>query len=274
MAVIAITQHVGMRGTDLARLTAERLGYRLLTSEQLVLTTSRTYNVPTEALAIVDERRPTFWTRFKTDTGRFSAFFRAVVLKEMARDQLVVIGRAVAQILPELGCGMRVRLCGPISERMHIAAAEEGLTAALAEARVRDYDREVRARIQRLFAIDIDDPSNYNLVLNVFAVPLESSAALLASFAGEVDRVATSEQWGRLRDAALAAEVRAALLSHPKLGNAPFRVQSSGGAVQVTGLGIIPPWDDVVSEVVHRVKGVKSVQVLNQDMPPDPWQAY
>ncbi|MBV8774278.1 MAG: cytidylate kinase-like family protein [Deltaproteobacteria bacterium] len=274
MAVIAITQHVGMRGTDLARLTAERLGYRLLTSEQLVLATSRTYNVPAEALAIVDERRPTFWTRFKTDTGRFSAFFRAVVLKEMARDQLVVIGRSVAQILPELGCGMRVRLCGPISERMHIAAAEEGLTAVLAEARVRDYDREVRARVQRLFGVDIDDPSNYNLVLNVFAVPLESSAALLASFAGEVDRAVTGEQWDRLRDAALAAEVRAALLSHPTLGNAPFRVQSSGGAVQVTGLGIIPPWDDVVSEVVRRVKGVKSVQVLNQDMPPDPWQAY
>jgi cytidylate kinase len=274
MAVIAITQHVGMRGTDLARLTAERLGYRLLTSEQLVAATSRTYNVPAEALAIVDERRSTFWTRFRTDTGRFSAFFRALVLKEMARDQLVVIGRSVAQILPEVGCGMRVRLCGPISERMHIAATEEGLTAALAEARIRDYDREVRARIQRLFAIDIDDPSNYNLVVNVFAVPLESSAALLAAFAAEVDHAVTSEQWGRMRDAALTAEIRAALLSHPKLGNAPFRVQSSNGAVQVIGLGILPPWDDVVSEVVRRVKGVKSVQVLNQDLPPDPWQAY
>jgi len=70
------------------------------------------------------------------------------------------------------------------------------------------------------------------------------------------------------------AQVRAALLSHPKLGNAPFRVQCSGGAVQVVGLGIVPPWDDMVCEVVRRVNGVKSVEVLNQDMPPDPWQAY
>ncbi len=274
MAIIAITQHVGMRGAELARLTAERLGYRLLTSEQLVSATSRTYNIPAEALGIVDERRPTFWMRFKTDTGRFTAFFRAVVLKEMARDQVVVIGRSVAQILPELGCGVRVRLCGPIKERTRIAAAEETLTAALAEARVRDYDREVRARIQTLFGIDIDDPSNYNLVLNVFAVPLVSSAALLASFAAEIDHTATAEQWGQMRNAALAAEVRAALLSHPKLGNAPFRVQSSEGVVQVVGLGIVPPWDDLVSEVVGRVKGVKRVEVLNQEMPPDPWQAY
>src|SRR5262249_32029508 len=183
MAVIAITRHVGMRGADLARLTAERLGYRLITAEQLVSATSRTYNVPAEALAVVDERRPTFWTRFKTDTGRFSALFRSVVLKEMALDQLVVVGRSVAQILPDAGCGVRVRLCGPIKERTRIVATEEKLTAPLAEARVRDYDREVRARIQTLFGIDIDDPSNYNLVLNVFALPLESSALILANFA-------------------------------------------------------------------------------------------
>jgi Cytidylate kinase-like family len=185
-----------------------------------------------------------------------------------------VIGRSVAQILPDLGCGLRVRMCGPIKERTRIAAMEEKLTAALAEARVRDYDREVRARIQTLFGIDIDDPSNYNLVLNVFAVPLEASASLLAYFAGEVDRVATIEQWGRMRDAALTAEVRAALLSHPKLGNAPFRVQCSAGAIEVVGLGIVPPWDDMVGEVVRRVKGVKSVRVLNQSLPPDPWQSY
>jgi cytidylate kinase len=274
MAIIAITRHVGLHGAELARLTAERLGYRLLTSEQLVAATSRTYNVPAEVLAIADERRPTFWMRFKTDTGRLSALFRAVVLKEMARNQLVLIGRSVAQILPELGCGLRVRLCGPLKERARVAAEEEKLTAALAEARVRDYDREVRARIQTLFGIDIDDPSSYNLVLNVFAVPLASSAALLECFAGEIDRKATAEQWGRMRDAALGAEARAALLNHPKLGNAPFRVQCSGGAVQVVGLGIVPPWDDMVGEVVRRIKGVKSVQVINQDMPPDPWQAY
>jgi cytidylate kinase len=274
MAIIAITQHVGLRGVDLARLTAEHLGYRFLTSEQLVSATSRTYNVPAEALAIVDERRPTFWMRFKTDTGRFSAFFRAMVLKEMVRDQLVIIGRSVAQILPDFGCGLRVRLCGPIKERMRVAAAEEKLTAALAEARVRDYDREVRARVQTLYGIDIDDPSNYNLVLNVLAVPLDVSAALLSLFAREVDRTVTAEQWGRMRDAALSAEVRAALLSHPKLGNAPFRVHCSGGAVEVVGLGIVPPWDDLVAEVVRRVKGVKSVRVLNQDLPPDPWQTY
>jgi hypothetical protein len=151
---------------------------------------------------------------------------------------------------------------------------QEKLSPALAEARVRDYDREIRARIHSLFGADIDDPSNYNLVLNVFAMPIESSAAFLAFMAGEIDRSATQENWRRIHDAALGAQVRAVLISHPKLGNAPIRVQCSGGAVQVSGLGLVPPWDELVTEVVRKVNGVKSVQVLNQDLPIDPWQAY
>jgi cytidylate kinase len=274
MAIIAITQHVGTRGAELAAMTAERLGYRLLTSEQLVAATSRTYNIPAEALTVVDERRPTFWTRLKTDTGRFSAFFRAVVLKEMALDRVVAIGRSVAQILPDCGCGLRVKLSGAFRERTRVVMEEEKLTLALAEARVRDYDREVRARIHNLFGIDIDDASNYNLVLNMFTMPIESSAGFLAFIAGEVDRTATAENWGRIHDATLAAQVRAVLIGHPKLGHAPLRVQCSRGAVQVSGLGLVHPWDELVIEVARRVHGVKSVQVLNQDLPVDPWQAY
>jgi cytidylate kinase len=274
MAIIAITQHVGTHGGELASLTAERLGYRLLTSEQLVAATSKRYNVPSNELAVVDERRPNFWTRFKTDTGRFVAFFRAVLLKEMAEDRLVTIGRSVAQLLPEHGCGVRVRLTGPFSQRAAVVKEQEGCTLALAEARVRDYDREVRARIQTLFGADIDDPVNYNLVLNVFGMRLATSAALLACLAGEADRAVQPENWRRMRDAALAAAIRAALISHPKLANAPLKVQCSNGAAQVSGLGLVAPWDKLVSEVARRVEGVISVEVVNQELPADPWQTY
>jgi cytidylate kinase len=274
MAIIAITQHVGTRGAELAAMTAERLGYRLLKSEQLVAATSRIYNIPTEALAVVDERRPTFWTRLKTDTGRFTALFRAVVLREMALDRVVVVGRSVAQLLPDCGCGLRVKLSGSFSERTRIVMQEEKLTLALAEARVRDYDREIRARIHSLLGVDIDEPSNYNLILNVFAMPMEASAGFLAFLAGEVDRLAGAENWGRMHDASLAAQVRAALITHPKLGHAPLRVQCALGAIQVSGPGLVRPWDELVVEVARRVHGVKSVQVVNQELPVDPWQAY
>ncbi len=252
MAIIAITQHLGTRGVELGRVAAE---------------TSQAYKVTPEQLVIVDERRPHFWERLKTDTERFVAFFRAVVLKEMAKDRLIVLGRSVAHILPEHGCGLRVRLVGPMKDRVREVAAEEKLAPAIAERRVRDYDREVRARIQTLFGADIEDPISYGLMLNTFAVPLNAAAAALVSCAEEIDRNVRPEQWREMLDAALSAEVRAALMLHPKIGHAPIEVLCASGAVQVNGPGLVPPWDDLVNDVVRRVEGVKSVEVIAEEQP-------
>jgi cytidylate kinase len=267
MAIIAITQHLGTRSMELGRLTAERLGYRLLTSQELVAVTSKLYGVTPEQLIIVDERRPHFWERLKTDTERFMAFFRAVALKEMAGDRLVVIGRSVAHLMPKLGCGMRVRLVGPFNERVQDVMAEEKLSLAVAERRVRDYDREVRARIQTLLGVDLEDPTSFEVVLNTFAKPLNVLAATLAAFAQEIDRTVGPQQWRQMADAALSARIRAALMSHPKIGHAKIEVQCAAGEVRVNGPGLVPPWDNLVEQVVREVDGVKSVNIVAEEQP-------
>jgi cytidylate kinase len=267
MAIIALTQHPGTRASDLGRLTAERLGYRFMTADQLVAETSRVFRVTPEQLLIVDERRPHFWERLKTDTERFVAFFRAIVLKEMASNNLVVTGRSVTVLLPDCGCGLRVRLTGPFKERALEVAREETLAPAVAERRVKDYDREMRARMQTLFNVDIDDPANFSLALNTFSMPLGMSASMLAGLAVELDRTASAEQWRLMRDAALEAEVRAALILHPKIGHAQIEVQCAAGAVQVNGPGLVPPWDDLVNDVVRQVDGVVSVEVVALEQP-------
>ncbi|HJU28356.1 MAG TPA: cytidylate kinase-like family protein [Candidatus Binataceae bacterium] len=267
MAIIAMTQHLGTRGAELGRLTAARLGYRFLTADQLIADTSKLYNVTPEQLVIVDERRPHFWERLKTDTERFVAFFRSVVLKEMAADRLVIIGRSVTHVMPDTTCGARVRLTAPVKERVSLVAEEEKSSPAVAERRVRDYDREMRARIQTLLNVDIDDPSNFTLTLNTSAMPLERSATMLAALAREIDRAARPEHWRVIRDAALAAEVRAALIFHPKIGHAPLEVQCAGGVVHVNGPGLVPPWDDLVTDVVRQVDGVTAVEIYAEESP-------
>ncbi|HJU09538.1 MAG TPA: cytidylate kinase-like family protein [Candidatus Binataceae bacterium] len=266
MAIIALTQHLGTRAFELGRLTADRLGYRFLTADELIAQTSHFFKVTPDQLVIIDERRPHFWERLKTDTQQVVAFFRAALLKEMATNNLVVAGRSVTFMVPE-DCGLRVRLTGPFKERAQEIAREEGLAPAVAERRVRDYDREVRARIQTLFNYDLDDPANFSLVLNTFAMPLGMAASMLASLAIELDHGTRQEQWTRMRDSAIEAQIRAALLIHPKIGHAPVEVQCAHGAVQVNGPGLVPPWDDLVNEVVSQVDGVISVQVVADEQP-------
>src|SRR6185437_15258965 len=108
MAIVAMTQHIGTHALELGRLTADRLGYRFITADEIIARSAKTYGIKPEELVIADERRPHFWERLKTDTERFVRFFRAAVLKEMAADKLVVIGRSVTHMMPPLGCGLRV----------------------------------------------------------------------------------------------------------------------------------------------------------------------
>jgi hypothetical protein len=262
-----MTEPVGTRSLELGQLAAKRLGYRFRDSEELIKETSKLYAVTPSQMVIVDLRRPHFWERLKTDTERFVGFFRAVVLKEMARDRLVVTGRSVAHLLPEYGCGLRVRLVGPFKDRVQTVALAEKLAPAIAERRVRDHDREVRARMQTLLGVDIEDDTIYSVALNTFVVPLEMAAMTLANLAEELDRTIRPEQWLQMRDAALAAEVRAALMVHPKVGHAPFEVRCEGGAVQVSGPGLVPPWDDLINDLALQVEGVKSVEVVAEQQP-------
>ena len=267
MAIIAMTQHIGTRAFELGRLTAEGLGYRFLTADQIIAQASEQYHLKPAELVIVDERRPHFWERLKTDTERFTRFFRAAVLKAMAADRLVVVGRSVTHMMPDCGCGLRVRLTAPFKERVRIVGGEEGLAPAVAERRVRDYDRETRARIQTLLDVDMDDPANFTLVLNTHALPMEMLARALAGLAAEIDRAVGPDNWRQLRDAALAAEVQAALMLHPKIGHAPLDVQCAAGVVQVNGPGLVPPWDGLINDVVRQIEGVREVEVNADEQP-------
>ena len=267
MAIIAMTQHIGTRAVELGRLTAELLDYRLLTAEQLYAEVAQRYHVAPAQLVIVDERRPHFWERLKADTQRFAAFFRAVVLKEMAADRLVVVGRSVTYQLPHSRCGLRVRLVGPLEDRTKAVASEEKLATAVAERRVRDYDRELRARIQTLYNFDLDDPVNFDLTLNSYALPIAMQVKMLAELALDIDQAVAPEDWQQMRDAAVAAEVHAALMLHPKIGHAPLEVQCAKGRVQVNGPGLVPPWDGLIYDVARQVEGVHAVEVVADEQP-------
>ncbi len=70
-----------------------------------------------------------------------------------------------------------------------------------------------------------------------------------------------------VRDAALVAQVRAAMLFHPRIGNAQIEVQCTHGAVTLSGASLVPPWDQLVRQVAGSVEGVVSIEVGAEEPP-------
>ena len=266
MAVIAITQQIGSRGIELGELTARELGYRFQTGEQLIAEAAKRFNVSPEQVKWFDVHNPHFWER-KPESGRFVAYYRAVFLEEAARDRIVVGGRGSAHFLPTGGFGIRVRAMAPVAERIRQVAKDENLAAAAAEKRIRDFDMEVKARTQSLFGYDIDDPAIYDLVINTARLSLASHANTLVALANHIDNEGSAERTKCMRDAAIGARVHAALVAHPKIGEAQMSINCSSGCVRVSGPGLVPPWDELVIGVARTVEGVASVEVGAEEDP-------
>jgi cytidylate kinase len=269
MAVIAISQQIGSRGAALGELAAKELGYRFLSGEQLIAQTATRFNVSAEQMKWYDVHTPHFWERHKTEGYRFATFYRAVFLHEAALDRIVVAGRNSAHFLPEKCRGLRIRVIAPLAERINQTADDEKIPLDAADRRVREFDTEVKARSLSLFGIDLDEPTLYDLVVNTARRPLPVLAATLATLATRLDSDAAGDATPStaMRDAAIAAEVHAALIAHPKIRDAQVAVNCSSGAVRVSGPGLVPPWDDLVIGVAQTVEGVASVEVGAEEAP-------
>ena len=270
MAVIAISQQVGSRGIELGRLTAEQLGWRFKTGQELIAEAARRFGVSEDQLLVFDLRTPHFWERLRSESHRYLAYIRAVLLKELAHDSIVVAGRTLAHQTPPLRYALRVRVVSPLAERIKCTEQEERLSAAGAEKHVREIDRETKARSQSLSGVDVDDPTIYDLVVNSSAQPLDAIARLLASAAGEINASADAAARTVLRDAAIASEVHAALLAHPKIRDAQISVACRAGTVSLSGPGLVAPWDELVCGVARTIDGVTAVEV-GAEQPPMPY---
>src|SRR5579883_1177633 len=183
MAVVAIAQQIGSRGVELGGLIAKRLRYPLLGPEEIAAEASREYKITPEVFSLFDERQPGWWERLTTDNIRLGAYFRAVILKHMSLCNIVVVGRSIPFLIPpESRHGLRIRVVAPFAARVREVMKDEKLDAAAAERRVRHYDQEVRARIQRSMGVDLEEPSHYDIIVNSASRPLP----LLVSTIGEM----------------------------------------------------------------------------------------
>ena len=268
MATIAIGQRIGSGGPELGALIARRLEARFLGLDDLRREAASRYRIDPDQLRVFDTREPRFWESLTTDTPRLLTYFHAVVLKHLAEEQVILVGHTMPLWVPRsVGHVLRVRTVAPIEVRVRRVMAEERLSARLAEHRVHESDREVHARMRSILKVDVEDPQLYDVILNTSSAPLDMLAAIVIDLARAVAGSCSANSRILLKDACITAQVRAALMVHPKIGHASLEVMSGEGAVTITGQSLVPPWDRLVREVVAQVEGVASVRLEADALP-------
>jgi cytidylate kinase len=270
MAVVTIGLQIGSLGLELGRLLAQELRYQFVSPPEIIAEAARRYQLKPEQFQLVDERQPRFWERLRTDSIRISAYFRAVALESAAAGNAVIVGRSIPSLIPNgTREALKILAVSPVKTRIEQVMRSEKLDATAAERRVHHFDQEMRSWISLMQGMDIDDPANYDLVVNTGLRPLPQIAASVIALVKPIEQASDAISRQAVTDLCTSAQVRAALMAHPKIGHAAITVETEQGVVTLRSSSLVAPWDDLAVAVVRQVKGVKDVR-LEVEVPPPP----
>ncbi len=184
---IAISRDAGANGSGIAEAVAHKLGWAVY-DHKLLKELADELGVTVPLVETVDEK-PRSWLRecmaaFATVQGVSSSTYVQRLLTVLARisaeGNCVVLGRGGAQVLPK-ETTLRVRLVGPLRDRIANVEQKKGLSRQAAVDAVARVDAERGRFVRDHFHKDPTDASGYDIVLNTSRWGVADTAELIVA---------------------------------------------------------------------------------------------
>ena len=238
MTVITFSREAHSGTRDLARLLAERLGYRYVSRDELtaavnvrsgVERTPQTAETEGRALSFLEQ----LGEHLSGDRATYRAALKAVITELAMTDNVVLVGHGAGQFLRDLHTVVRVFVVAPVEDRVARVMAEGETDAERARRIIDEQDRESAAYLRDLFGIDWLDPHQWDLVINAGRANTEAALDMLATYAASLVR--NQAEQATLERLQLAGRLEQVLLADPELGVANLRVRVETGRVVLEG---------------------------------------
>ena len=268
MAIITISRGSMSGGMAFAECLAKTLNYPSLAREVLVQAAGK-LGVSEEKLRGKIEKSARFWERMTSDRRIYLIALQSALMDAGVDGNLVYHGHAGHLLLKDLPNVLRVRLIAPMPARIREVMERQGLNYESARDYIRLVDEERVRWTKFVYGLDWRDPKNYDLVINLGNIAIDTACAMVAA-AVQLPAYATTEEVKKqLRDYALACRIRVALAANSKWRAIKFDVRADDGKVEVFGevatSGVLirqaGPSVEEVQVIAKAVEGVKEVVV-------------
>jgi cytidylate kinase len=272
MAIVTISRGTKSGGEALARCLAGRLGCSTL-GREVAQEAATQLGVPVRDLEERLEEKPGILGRSNLLTRLYVAAVQNALVEDAASGSLVYHGLAGAHLLRGVPAVLSVRLISPLQVRVRTLVETEEMDEASAEAYIKDVD-DARARwVRAMYGLDIADPAQYDLVVNLERFSIPEVCEVLTSLLARPEFQMTSERLADLHDFRVQCQVRLALLED--LGTQTLDLEASvrRGSVEVTGQAPLLRDGDVgarISQIVSEVPGVDEVHLRLEWFDPYP----
>ena len=155
---------------------------------------------------------------------------------------------------------LRVRVIASDAHRVETAMHDFEMSEKEATRYVRKLDVQLRKWTEFLYGVDWQDPSLYDIVLNVDRVGVAGTADTIVRMTALPPFQPTAESRKALDDLLLSSTVWSALTGDPRTRFANIRVAADGADVLITGSADTAKALDAIGEVAGAVPGVAGVQ--------------
>ena len=259
MPVILVSSEHADTGAEVARVVADRLGYRLLGPE-ILTDVAIEHGVESSRLIEALEAPPSLLGLSSELRSRYLAFIEAAVCAELVHDGVVCHGLAAHLYVTGVSHVLKVRvLCD--RETRAVELAEQG-ELSVRKARTA-LAREVTARrrwSKAAYGRDETDATLYDLVVKIGQIRSDRACGVIAETAGDRAFRAMTYSMKRLDDLLLQSRVRAVVSE--QFPGAQVAVLNGRVTVRVTALKRDRKrHQELVEELVGGVQGVATFEV-------------
>jgi cytidylate kinase len=262
MAIITVSRQVGSLGTEVAQTVASRLHYDYLDKEKIEKALVER-GLPMLQVEKFDEKKPPFWVSWQIQSRKFLHVVQAVIYDFAQRGNIVIVGRGGQILMRDIPGIIHLRIVSPFSTRVQMIAEQEKIDEKQAIRVIRRNDRDSAGFIRFFFDEDWEDPTLYDLIINMQKMSIALAADMISSFALSPE-IKSGEKVAadKLRDLSLEQKVEAALLDLVGMNLRLIHIQVNHGTVTLKGS--VPTGVDMENcqRVVAAIEGVLNVTNL------------
>jgi len=259
MPIITISRGFCSGGAQLAELLHNRLGWCVLSQEDVSTSAAKAFRMTEEELFRGLYLPANLYERFTHRKTRYLLATQATIAEQFADGNGIYHGLGGQFLLQEVRNAFKVRIVAPTALRVDTAMHRLSMTReeAIQHIRVGDDHRSHWGR--QIFDADVNNPDLYDLVVKLDQVSLETAANLITEIMQGKDRRPTEQFVQEFQDFALEKRIEAELFF-----NSPFTpdiaiVSVRKGETYLTGGRSFEEVRPKLVEFASRIRGVKTI---------------
>ncbi|NIN73196.1 MAG: hypothetical protein GTO46_14970 [Gemmatimonadetes bacterium] len=200
MPIITISRGTLSGGRAVAECLADALGYPCV-GREILQEAARKLGAAEEDLSGKLEAPPSRWARLTQERKTYLLAVQTALAEHCTTGKLVYHGLAGQFLLRELPGVLAVRLIAPLEMRVRaLRDAHHRMTRKAAEEFIHDVDEDRRRWVKLMYHADVEDPSLYDLTINLQSISLETACEIITEAAAQPPYEVTDEVKARLED--------------------------------------------------------------------------